>query len=282
MILRWLTPYIELTRFNKPIGILLLLWPTLWALLIAGQGHPDLFVTTVFILGVVVMRSAGCIINDIADRHVDGYVTRTQSRPSAMVLFVVLCGVALGLVLTLNRLTILLSIPAVLLAVSYPFMKRITHLPQLVLGLAFSWSIPMAFAAQLQQVPTLAWVLMGANLSWVVVYDTLYAMVDRDDDLKIGIKSTAILFGSYDRLILGCLHLVSLGLLSGIGWIERLRWPYWVALGCALLLIIHQQIQTRHRQPTACFRAFLNNNWYGLVITIGFWLGYTNPLPFIH
>lgn len=282
-IFKQLHSYAQLMRLHKPIGIFLLLWPTVWALLVAGQGRPDLYITIVFVTGVILMRSAGCIINDVADRNFDGHVTRTQGRPlvtgavsvrAALILFTILCAIAFSLVLTLNLLTVLLAIPAILLAASYPFMKRITQLPQLVLGFAFSWGIPMVFAAQVHYVPLIAWLLMAANLCWVMAYDTIYAMVDREDDLKIGIKSTAILFGRYDRLIIGILQLTMLLILLSIGRLEDLSITYDIALCLSTLLMLYQQWLMKDKSPRQCFRAFLNNHWLGLIIAIGFMTAY--------
>lgn len=279
-----LSGYARLTRLNKPIGIFLLLWPTAWALLIAGEGKPDPYITFVFVIGVVLMRSAGCIINDIADRHFDGHVARTKTRPlvtgdvtlrGAIVLFTMLCLLSFGLVLTLNLLTVLLAIPAILLAASYPFMKRYTHLPQIVLGFAFSWGIPMAFAAQAHYVPPIAWILMAANLCWVVAYDTIYAMVDREDDIKIGVKSTAILFGQYDRIIIGVLMCVVVAILLLIGNLENLNYWYDITLCVMIVLLVYQQWLIRRRDPRHCFQAFLNNHWVGLFVTLGLIAGYT-------
>src|SRR3989338_5171934 len=218
MIAERLKDYARLMRLHRPIGIVLLLWPTLWALWIAGQGRPDPRVLAVFVLGVVLMRSAGCVINDYADRNFDPHVERTRDRPiaagrvsprEALVLFATLCLIAFALVLTLNRLTILLSFAGAFLAATYPFVKRFTHLPQFYLGAAFGWGIVMAFAAVTGAVPALAWVLFAANVFWAAAYDTVYAMVDREDDARIGVKSTAILFGSYDRLMVGACHVAA-------------------------------------------------------------------------
>ena len=270
--------FIELTRINKPIGSLLLLWPTYWALWLAAQGIPDLNVLIVFTLGVFLMRSAGCVINDFADRKIDGQVKRTQHRPlatgvisskQALILFFSLLIISLGLVLTMNSLTVALSFAAVALAASYPFMKRYTHLPQVVLGAAFGWSIPMAFAAQSNQLPLICWILFGANLTWTVAYDTFYAMVDRDDDLKIGVKSTAILFGRYDRIIIGGLHILTMICLVAVGIIAELHLVYYGALVIATLLFVQQQWQTTTRDRDACFKAFLANNRVGAVIFSG-------------
>lgn len=278
-----LNNYVRLTRLHKPIGIFLLLWPTIWALLIAAQGEPSSYITFIFVIGVILMRSAGCIINDIADRNFDGHVARTLKRPlvtgnvslrGAIILFTVLCLISFALVLTLNLLTVLLAIPAILLAASYPFMKRYTNLPQIVLGFAFSWGIPMAFSAQAHYVPPITWILMAANLCWVVAYDTIYAMVDREDDLRIGIKSTAILFGHYDRLIIALLQCAMITLLLLIGHLETLNFWYDLSICVAIILIMHQQWLMRARKPQRCFQAFLNNHWVGLVVALGLLLGY--------
>ncbi|GAB5382404.1 MAG: 4-hydroxybenzoate octaprenyltransferase [Aliiglaciecola sp.] len=273
-----ISAYIRLMRADKPIGIYLLLWPTLWALVIVSQAQPPLDVLVVFVLGVIVMRSAGCVINDYADRHVDGSVERTKARPivsgevserEALGLFVGLLIIALLLVLTLNVQTIILSFGALLLATVYPFMKRYTHFPQVVLGAAFSWSIPMAFMAVSGEVPWIAWVLYSANLFWTVAYDTQYAMVDRDDDLRIGVKSTAILFGPMDKLIIGFLQLLTLGLLFLIAKVMMLSWPFYVSLVVSAILFGYQQFLIHERDKTKCFKSFLNNHYVGMVITIG-------------
>lgn len=270
--------FIALTRIDKPIGTLLLLWPTYWALWLAAQGTPDLGVLVVFTLGVFVMRSAGCVINDFADRRVDGQVKRTHQRPlvtgvisskQALMLFFSLLVIAFLLVLTMNNLTIGLSFAAVALAACYPFMKRYTHLPQVVLGAAFGWSIPMAFAAQSDQLPTVCWVLFTANLAWTVAYDTLYAMVDRDDDLKIGVKSTAILFGRYDRLAVGLLQAITILCLIRVGLDLNMAIYYYVAIVIAALLFGHQQWSIAVFSRDACFKAFLANNRVGAVIFAG-------------
>lgn len=275
--------YWQLMRADKPIGIYLLLWPTVWALLVAAEGLPSLHITLVFILGVVVMRSAGCVINDYADRHVDGAVKRTAGRPlvtgqvsskEALQLFFVLLLVAFLLVLTLNWQTVALSVGGLLLASVYPFMKRYTYLPQFFLGLAFSWAIPMAFMAIQEQVPPQAWALFVANLLWTVAYDTEYAMVDRDDDIQIGVKSTAILFGQHDRLIIGLLQFATLGVLFAVavqlGW----HWPAYLGLIVAAGLFAYQQWMIRARHRDACFRAFLDNHYVGLVIAVGIAVNY--------
>ncbi|EEY39920.1 4-hydroxybenzoate octaprenyltransferase [Vibrio mimicus] len=270
--------YWQLMRMDRPIGSLLLLWPTLWALLLAAQGLPDVRVLVVFVLGVFLMRSAGCVINDFADRHVDGHVKRTNQRPlpaglvsakEALLLFVVLAVTAFLLVLTMNTLTIQLSFIGILLAFIYPFMKRFTHLPQLVLGLAFSWSIPMAWSAQADALPPQVWVLFLINALWTVAYDTQYAMVDRDDDVKIGIKSTAILFGRWDKRIIGLLQLATLGLLVALGQGLELSASYYWSLLVAAGLFAYQQHLIRYRERMPCFQAFLNNNYVGMAITAG-------------
>lgn len=270
--------YWQLMRMDRPIGSLLLLWPTLWALLLAAQGMPDLHVLIVFILGVFLMRSAGCVINDYADRHVDGHVKRTSQRPlpaglvsakEALLLFILLAVSAFLLVLTMNSLTISLSFIGILLAFIYPFMKRFTHLPQLVLGLAFSWSIPMAWAAQANALPNQVWVLFLINALWTVAYDTQYAMVDRDDDVKIGIKSTAILFGRWDKRIIGLLQLSTLGLLVALGQGLALGTSYYWSLLIVAGLFTYQHHLIRYRERMPCFQAFLNNNYVGMAITAG-------------
>lgn len=268
----------RLMRIDKPIGSLLLLWPTLWALWLAGMAVPALGTLTVFVLGVFFMRAAGCVINDYADRKIDGHVKRTRARPlpsgaigekEAKLLFGALVGISFALVLTLNSMTIALSTVALALAWVYPFMKRYTHLPQLVLGAAFGWSIPMAFTAMSESLPLNCWLLFLANITWTVAYDTQYAMVDRDDDLRIGVKSTAILFGRFDKLIIGLLQLATLGLLGVIGWQAGLGGIYYLALAGAAALFLWQQKLIANRERQACFRAFLNNNLVGMLIFIG-------------
>lgn len=275
--------YVQLTRLDKPIGIYLLLWPTLWALVIAAEGVPTLPVTAIFIAGVVLMRSAGCVINDYADRKVDGAVERTEGRPlvsgqassaEALQLFGLLVALAFVLVLFLNWQTIAMSVVAVALAACYPFMKRYTHLPQVVLGAAFSCAIPMAFLAIRETVPPVGWVLFIANIAWTVAYDTLYAMVDRDDDLKVGIKSTAILFGRYDKAVVGALQVLTLGLLALAGMLIDASWPVYSALIIAVGLFAQQQFSVRGRDRQACFQAFLDNHYIGLVFTVGLLMQY--------
>ena len=278
-----LQAYSQLMRIDKPIGSLLLLWPTLWALWLAAKGFPDANILIVFTLGVFLMRSAGCVINDFADRKVDGFVERTKHRalPSGLVtsgeaiaLFVILALLSFALVLSQNWLTIQLSVIGLLLAFLYPFMKRFTHLPQLVLGLAFGWAIPMAYAAQTNRVDAVVWILFTVNVLWTIAYDTMYAMVDKDDDLKIGIKSSAILFAQYDKLIIGLLQLTSWLLLVWLGFIEQLAFLYYLGLFVVLILFIKQQIEIKSRDKKACFKAFLDNNWVGMVIFIALFVGY--------
>lgn len=270
--------YWRLMRFHRPIGIWLLLWPTLWALWLAADGPPSLHVFAVFVLGTVLMRAAGCVINDVADRNFDPHVARTQDRPiaaglvrprEALVLFALLGMAAFVLTLTLGNPRVLaLSVPAVLLAALYPFTKRWISMPQAVLGLAFSWGIPMAYAAVLPVVPwTDVLPLMAANLCWVVAYDTFYAMTDREDDLKVGVKSSAILFGRHDRLVTALLQLATLLLLAWVG--RDLGPAYFVGLSMAALLALGQQWQIRRREPQACFAAFVANHTFGAVIFLG-------------
>ncbi|WP_413544710.1 4-hydroxybenzoate octaprenyltransferase [Candidatus Symbiopectobacterium sp. NZEC135] len=274
--------YCRLMRIDKPIGSLLLLWPTLWALWLAGGGVPRPWTLLVFVAGVFLMRAAGCVINDYADRHFDGHVKRTASRPlpsglvseqSAKVLFVVLVLLAFALVLTLNRMTIWLSVAALALAWIYPFMKRVSHLPQFVLGAAFGWSIPMAYAAVSESLPASAWIMFLAYICWTVAYDTQYAMVDRDDDLKIGIKSTAILFGRFDTLIIGLLQASMLALMVVLGMQMKLGAAFYLTVLMAAGLFGYQQWLTAGRERDACFRAFHNNNYVGMVLFAGIVLG---------
>lgn len=275
--------YALLTRINRPIGTFLLLWPTLWALWVAAGGIPDLAVLVVFVLGVFLMRSAGCVINDYADRRVDPHVRRTRNRPiaagrvaptEALRLFVVLCLVAFALVLMLNPLTIALSFVAVALAALYPFMKRYTYLPQVVLGAAFGWAVPMAFAAQTGAVPQVAWVIFVANVLWATAYDTIYAMVDRDDDLRIGVKSTAILFGDMDRPIIALLQGLVLLALVLVGREQELGMFYFLGLAAAAAFAGYEQFLIRDRSQAGCFRAFLHNNWFGAAVFVGLLLDY--------
>jgi 4-hydroxybenzoate polyprenyltransferase len=278
-----LRDYISLMRLDKPIGIFLLLWPVLWALLVASEGQPTPRVLLIFVMGVILMRSAGCVINDYADRDIDRHVSRTQNRPltasrvttgEAMLLFAVLALGALLLVLQLNRLTILMSIVGAFLAVSYPFMKRFTYLPQVYLGVAFGWAVPMAFAAELNTVPPIAWLMFLATVLWATAYDTMYAMVDRMDDIALGVKSTAILFGESDRQIIGLIQGMLLVCLLLVGHQAGLGWIYYLGLGAAAALAGYQQYLIRFREREACFRAFLNNNWFGAVVFLGILLVY--------
>lgn len=279
---RW-TLYFRLMRLDKPVGIYLLLWPTLWAVWIAAQGKPSWWLVLVFTAGVVLMRSAGCVINDYADRHIDNQVERTRERPltsgqvterEALILFALLVLCAFLLVLTLNPLTILLSLGGAFLAASYPFMKRYTNLPQAYLGAAFGWAVPMAFAAQTGELDSSLWWLFLATLVWALIYDTMYAMVDREDDLKIGVKSTAILFGAYDRMVVGILQLSMLAVLIVAGRRFELGAYYYASLGMASVLMLYHQWLIRGRDRASCFKAFLHNHWIGLVIFLGIVLDY--------
>lgn len=280
-----LREYTRLARLDAPIGIWLLLWPVLWALWIAGHGHPDQQVLVIFVLGVVVMRSAGCVINDLADRNIDPRVKRTRARPlaarrlapiEALLLFVALCAVALWLVTRLDPLTVRLSFVGAALTASYPFVKRFFALPQLYLGISFGgWGVPMAFSAELGALPRIAWVLFMAAVIWAVVYDTMYAMVDREDDLKIGVKSTAILFADMDRAIIALMQAIMLFALVLAGRDMRFGHCYFAGLGAAAVLFVYQQWLIRKRDPPSCLRAFCNNNYVGMVIFIGLLLEYT-------
>ena len=276
-------PWLQLMRLDRPIGTLLLLWPTLWAVWVAGDGSPTFRTFIVFTLGVIVMRAAGCVINDYADRNFDGDVSRTKGRPlatgalsakQALMLFAGLVLIAFLLVLFVNRFTFWLSFVGLGLAVLYPFTKRFTYLPQLFLGAAFSWAIPMAFAAETGALPPAAWLLYTANLLWTVAYDTQYAMVDREDDLKIGIRSTAILFGDADRAIIALLQGMALFTLFLLGRRMGFEWGWWLGLGTATGLFAYQFWLTRTRAPADCFRAFLNNQWVGLALFVGLLLHY--------
>jgi 4-hydroxybenzoate polyprenyltransferase len=276
--------YAMLMRLDKPIGIWLLLWPMLWGLWIAGEGHPDPHIFLVFVIGVIVMRSAGCVINDFADRKIDSQVSRTKNRPlasgtvapaEAIMLFIALGLIAVALVLTLDPLTQALAIIAAILTILYPFMKRLIAAPQLILGAAFGWSIPMAFAAQTGEIPRLAWLIWLAVIVWAVVYDTIYAMVDREDDLQLGIKSTAILFGRADVFIITLLQVILMLAFWLIGVAAHLGTWFFAGTLIAGLLFVYQYFLIRRRQPDACFRAFLNNNYVGMAIFIGILLDYT-------
>jgi 4-hydroxybenzoate polyprenyltransferase len=277
-VLARLKQYALLVRLDRPIGIFLLLWPTLWALIIAGDGRPSPLVLFVFVAGVVLMRSAGCAVNDFADREIDPRVERTRMRPlatgqvtplEAVAIFVTLSLAAFSLVLLTNRLTILLSLAGAALAASYPFMKRFHHLPQVHLGMAFGWAVPMAFAAQTGEVPKVGWLLFVATVLWTTSYDTLYAMADRRDDLRIGVKSSAILFGDADRLIIGIIQIMFLLAMLLVGRQLSLSAWYYAGLAVAAGLSAYQQLLILHRVPEYCFRAFLENNWVGAAIFAG-------------
>ena len=275
--------FIELMRLHKPIGIYLLLWPTLWALLVAGDGSPDTKIVLIFIAGVFVMRSVGCVINDYFDRDFDRHVSRTRNRPltagrvtlwEARALIAGLGLLALLLVLMLNRLTILLSLGGALIAVIYPYMKRVTYLPQVVLGAAFAWSVPMVFAAQTGSVPQIAWLMFTTTVLWTTAYDTMYAMVDRQDDIALGLKSTAILFDEADRVIIGALQLSVLICLCLIGYQAELGFAYYAGVAVAALLAVYQQRLIYTRERDGCFKAFLNNNFFGMAVFLGMLLDY--------
>ena len=272
-----------LCRLDKPIGTYLLLWPTLWALWLAGEGKPDITILLIFIGGVILMRSAGCVINDYADRKIDGKVNRTQHRPiatgkisprQALIFFTVLCLAAFGLVLMLNWLTVGLSVIALILAAIYPFMKRYTYMPQAFLGLAFGWSVPMAYAAQSNTLPEAAWLLLTATVLWATAYDTIYAMIDRDDDLQIGVKSTAILFGDADKLIIGVIQGTFLLTMLIVGNKLELSGIYFLSLLVAAGLMGYQHKLIKDREPDQCLKAFLNNHWIGVAIFAGIYLHY--------
>ena len=276
--------YVELMRLNKPIGVWLLLWPTLWALWLAGEGHPNPGVFIVFVVGVVVMRSAGCVLNDFADRNIDPYVERTRARPiasgavapaEALTLFVALSLVAVGLAAMLNRPAQILAVIAAGLTIVYPFIKRFVSIPQFVLGAAFGWAVPMAFAAQTGEATQLSWLVFGTALVWAVVYDTFYAMVDREDDRKVGVKSTAILFGDADLFVIGGLQILMLAALAFIGNMAELGpWYYGSVVVAAILMGYHQWL-ARDRKPAGCFEAFLHNHYIGMIVFIGIVLHYT-------
>lgn len=281
-----LTVYLQLMRADKPIGTLLLLWPTLWGLWLAGAGEPDRLVVAIFVAGTFLMRSAGCVINDYADRHFDAHVERTRNRPfargavsekEALLLAAGLSLLAFLLILPLNPLTWLMSLPALFLAGSYPFTKRFFPLPQAYLGLAFSFGIPMAFAAQTGSVPLIAWLLLAANLCWTVAYDTEYAIVDKPDDLKIGIRTSAITFGRYDVAAVMLCHALFLALMVAVGLVAALGWPYYLSLAVAALLIARQYADIRGRDRARCFKAFLDNNRVGLAVFAGVALSYWLP-----
>jgi 4-hydroxybenzoate polyprenyltransferase len=270
--------YARLIRFEKPIGLYLLLWPTLWALAVAAEGSPDGWVLFVFVCGVFLMRSAGCAINDYADRDIDLHVARTRERPltsgkiapkEALAVFAVLGVIAFLLVLSLNRFTIQLSFVGIVLAASYPYMKRFHYLPQVHLGAAFGWAVPMAFAALTETVPKQGWLLFVGALVWAVAYDTMYSMVDREDDLKLGVKSTAILFGDYDRGMIALFQLLFLLALVLVGIDLQFSGVYYLGLGVAALLLGYEQFLIADCVPAHCFAAFLHNHWVGAVVFAG-------------
>lgn len=271
-------PYLQLMRLDRPIGTMLLLWPTWWALWSASNGHPEFSTWLIFTLGVFLMRAAGCVINDISDRKYDGHVNRTQNRPlaqnsipvkNAWVLFIGLMICSALLLLFLSQLTILLAMIAAFFAVTYPLMKRITYLPQVYLGIAFSFSIPMAYAEITGTVPKIAWLLFVANILWTTAYDTIYAMIDRKDDLKIGVKSTAILFGDLDKVIIGIIQLLTLLAFYLFGKQSEFSAIYYLAIVVVIWLFTYQQLLITTRNEGKCFKAFLHNNWVGMVIFIG-------------
>ena len=282
--------YGKLMRIDKPIGVWLLLWPTLWALWLAGKGHPDQGLFVVFVIGVFVMRSAGCVLNDYVDRKIDPYVERTRTRPiasgavapmEALVLFVALSLIAIGLATMLNRPARLLAIIAAGLTVAYPFIKRWVSIPQFVLGAAFGWAVPMAFAAQTGETPQLAWLVFGVAVIWAVIYDTFYAMVDREDDRKLGVKSTALLFGEVDLFVIAGLQILMLAALVLVGLSAELGFWYFLSVASVAGLMVYHQWLARDRQPAGCFAAFLHNHHIGFVLFVGIVLHYafTPVLP---
>jgi 4-hydroxybenzoate polyprenyltransferase len=283
-----LTNYARLMRLDKPIGTWLLGWPALWALWIAGKGHPDGGIFIVFVLGIIVMRSAGCVLNDFADRKIDPHVERTRNRPiasgvvapmEALTLFVALALIAIGLAAMLNRQAQLLAVVAAALTVVYPFIKRFLSIPQFVLGMAFGWAVPMAFAAQTGQTEQLAWLVFGTALVWAIIYDTFYAMADREDDLKIGVKSTAILFGDADLFVIGGLQILMLSALIFIGNMAELGGWYYTSVFVSAILMIYHQWLAKDRLPANCFKAFLHNQYIGMIVFVGIVLNYTfNPV----
>jgi 4-hydroxybenzoate polyprenyltransferase len=275
--------YLYLMRFNKPIGIFLLLWPTLWALVLASNGLPQINILIIFVTGVIVMRAAGCIINDIADRRYDKHVERTKQRPlvsgkvsvkEGAILLVFLFLAAFILVLFLNRLCLVLAFVGAALTLIYPFLKRFTHLPQIGLGLAFSWGVPMAFAAVTNNLAFSVWWLFFSAAIWPVIYDTMYAMTDKKDDIKVGVKSTAILFAHADKKILAILQVLFIGALLWVGYLFQLKWYYFLSLMIASGFFCYQQVLIKERDPKLCFQAFLNNNWVGLSILVGLLASY--------
>ncbi len=270
-------------RIDRPIGTFLLLWPTLWAIWIAADGRPSALIVVIFSLGVFIMRSAGCVINDYADRDIDRHIERTKNRPitsgkvstkEALAVFAVCIAVAFTLVLMLNTFTIALSFVALLLAAVYPFMKRYTYYPQIILGMAFSWAIPMSFAAQLNTIPAVAWLLYFVTILWIVAYDTMYAMADREDDLKIGVKSTAIIFAEKDRLIIALLQTAFLLGMMLVAWWVQGGIYFYLGILAAAGFSVYQQYLLKDREKNACFQAFLNNNWVGMSIFVGILLDY--------
>ncbi len=280
LISQW-QPYIQLMRLDRPVGIYLVLWPALWALWLAADGFPPWHILLIFVLGAVLMRSAGCVINDYADRNFDGHVARTCQRPlatgalkpkQALKLFVWLCLISFGLVLLLNPLTVLMSFVALGLAALYPFTKRLTHWPQAFLGAAFAWAVPMAFTAVQNRLPIEVWSLFAATLCWALIYDTAYALVDKEDDLKIGIKSTAIGFGRYVNQVIGLFQLLMLGLLVWTGVLFHLHWPYYLSLALVALGFLYHQRLLHQQDPALAFKVFLQNHWLGLIILVGIML----------
>ncbi len=278
--------YLILMRFSRPIGIYLLLWPTLWALWFAAGGFPDQWILLIFITGVILMRSAGCVINDYVDRKIDPLVARTKNRPiasgrvspsEAIILFIVLLVLALFLVIQTNRLTVYMSIVALFLAISYPFMKRIHSLPQAHLGMAFGWAIPMAYTAQTNALPSLeGWLLYAAGVCWSIAYDTMYAMADRHDDKAIGVKSSALLFGKYDRSLIAVFQLSVLVFLFIAGYLKALGGFYYGGLAIATIFSVYQQYLIKNRSPKLCLRAFNNNNYFGMVVFVGLFIDLFN------
>ena len=278
MTLQKFTPYLQLMRLDRPVGIYLVLWPALWALWLAADGFPPWHILLIFILGAILMRSAGCVINDYADRNFDGHVARTCQRPlatgaiqpkQALKLFLLLCLISFALVLLLNRFTVLMSFVALGLAALYPFTKRLTYWPQAFLGAAFAWAVPMAFTAVQNQLPWQVWPLFAATLVWALIYDTAYALVDKADDLKIGIKSTAIAFGRHVNLMIGLFQLLMLGLLIWVGRLFDLHWPYALALVLVSLGFLYHQYLLNQNQPQLAFKVFLQNHWLGVIIWLG-------------
>jgi len=278
-----LSLYLQLTRLNRPIGIMLLLWPTLWGVWIAGNGHPEWYVVLIFVLGTVLMRSAGCAFNDYADRDFDKHVQRTKDRPitsgrispgEGVWIAVILSLLAFLLILPLNNLTLLMSFPAVFLAASYPFTKRFLAIPQAYLGIAFGFGIPMAFAAQQASVPPVAWLLLIANVFWAIAYDTEYAMVDRDDDMHLGLHSSALLFGRYDVAAVMVCYVITLALLMWAGQMAGLGWMYYAGLAVAAGIALYHYSLIKSRSREACFAAFLHNNWFGAVVFVGVMMDY--------